>query len=124
VKGNADLRLVSASVGTGQSAACWIAVTSDGHFAYSANTGSGTVTGFRVAPTGRLQILTPGGATASTGVGSGPADADFSTGNRFLYVRNGGNNTISVFSTGQAGSLTPVVTVAGLPVGTTGLAAF
>jgi 6-phosphogluconolactonase len=123
VQGQARLRLISGSVGTGQSAACWIAVTSDGRFAYSANTASATVTGFSVAPSGRLQTITPGGATANTGAGSAPADLDFSIGNRFLYVRNGGNNTISVFSTGEGGSLTPVATVTGLPAGTTGLAA-
>jgi 6-phosphogluconolactonase len=123
VEGQARLRLISGSVGTGQSAACWIAVMSDGRFAYSANTGSGTVTGFSVARNGRLQILSAGGATGTTGAGSGPADLDFSTGSRFLYVRNGGNNTISVFSVGEDGSLTPVATVAGLPPGTTGLAA-
>lgn len=122
VEGQSRLRLISGSVGTGQTAACWVATTSDGRFAYTANTGSGTVTGFSVARSGRLQPITPGGATGTTGAGSGPADLRFSPNNQFLVVRNGGSRTVSVFSTSDNGALTPVGTFAGLPTGTTGLA--
>src|SRR5262249_46357938 len=41
------IQVISPSVPTRQTAACWIAVTDDGKYAYSSNTGSGTVTGFQ-----------------------------------------------------------------------------
>jgi 6-phosphogluconolactonase len=115
----ARLDPVSRAVPTGETAACWIAVTSNGRFAYTTNTGSGTVTGFEVAGSGALTSL---GVTGRTGAGSGPIDLAFSPGDEFLYVLNGGNGTISIFQTTSGGGLTLIDTVAGLPAGTTGLA--
>jgi hypothetical protein len=40
---------------------------------------------------------------------------------RFLYCRNG-NGTISAFRVSSNGSLTPLIGVRGLPLGTAGLA--
>jgi 6-phosphogluconolactonase len=115
----ARLEPVSRSVPTGQTAACWIAVTANGRFAYTTNTGSGTVSGFEVAGSGALRSL---GVSGRTGTGSGPIDLAFSPGDEFLYVLNGGNETISIFRTGKGGTLTLLDTVTGLPDGATGLA--
>jgi 6-phosphogluconolactonase len=115
----ARLDPVSRSVPTGETSACWIAVTSNGRFAYSANTGSGTVSGFRVRGSGALTSL---GVTGRTGAGSSPADLAFSSGDEFLYVVNGGNGTISIFRTRKDGGLSHIENVAGLPTGVTGLA--
>jgi 6-phosphogluconolactonase len=115
----ARLDPVSRSVPTGQTAACWIAVTSNGRIAYTTNTGSGTVSGFEVAGTGALTSL---GVTGRTGTGSGPIDLAFSPGDEFLYVLNGGNGTISIFRAEKDGGLTLIDTVGGLPSGATGLA--
>src|SRR5688500_14372731 len=43
-----DLHVLDASDATLQTAACWVAVTPDGRFAYVTNTGSGSVTGYRI----------------------------------------------------------------------------
>ena len=51
------ISVISPSVATMQTAACWISVTDDGRYAYSSNTGSGTVTGFRVDRNGTLTRL-------------------------------------------------------------------
>lgn len=104
-----------------QTAACWVAVTPDGRFAYVANAGSGSITAFSVAADGRLTLVGP--AAGQTGDGSGPADVAISADGRFLYVRNGGAGTVGIFAIGADGSLTPLGAAAGLPAGAYGLAA-
>ncbi len=116
--------VISAAVQTTETAACWVAVTGNGRFAYTANTGSGTVTGFAVSKRGELSILDANGETAVFGAGTAPADLAMSENSHFLYVRNGGNRTIGVARVHADGSLTVLGGgVSGLPAGTVGLAA-
>jgi 6-phosphogluconolactonase (cycloisomerase 2 family) len=68
------LAVISPSVPTTESSACWVVVSGSGRFAYTANTGSGSISGFSVAVDGRLGLLTPGGVTGVTGPDSSPAD--------------------------------------------------
>ncbi|MGH8277836.1 MAG: lactonase family protein, partial [Steroidobacteraceae bacterium] len=78
------LETESASVPTHQSAACWVVATRRGAFAYATDTGSGTVTGYRVARDGDLRALTADGISGITGPGSAPTDA--ALGGDELYV--------------------------------------
>ena len=64
------LKLIDGSVATTETAACWVAVTKDGKFAYTTNTGSGSVTGYRSRGTGRLTLLDADGVTGSVGAGA------------------------------------------------------
>jgi 6-phosphogluconolactonase (cycloisomerase 2 family) len=114
--------VVSASVGTTETAACWIVVSPNGRFAYTTNTGSGSVSGYAIAGDGSLRLLDADGRTGVTGAGSGPIDAGISSGGRFLYTLNGANGTISGFVVGGDGSLSPLAIVPGLPAGANGLA--
>ena len=50
------LHLVSGSVATHQTAACWAAISKDGRYAYTTNAGSGTVTGYSIAHDGSLSL--------------------------------------------------------------------
>ena len=119
--GNGSLAVVSASVPTTETAACWVAVTNNGKFAYAANTGSASVTGYQVDKAG-LQILNTDGKTGNTGVT--PIDAAVSRNSQFLYTLTAGSHAISAFAVRQNdGSLTPASGAGGLPVGTVGLAA-
>jgi 6-phosphogluconolactonase (cycloisomerase 2 family) len=115
--------LITPSAPTHQTAACWVVVTIDGRFAYTSNTGSGSITGFAVARDGRLRGLDANGVTAETGAGSAPIDLALSRLDRFLYSLNSGNGTISGFRVLRGGGLLPVDTLPGLPVGANGLAA-
>jgi len=118
---NGTLGIVSASVPTTETAACWVAVTNNGKFAYAANTGSASVTGYQVDKA-RLTILDADGKTGNTG--TTPIDAAVSRNSQFLYTLTAGSHAISAFSVRQNdGSLTPVGGPSGLPVGTVGLAA-
>jgi len=120
-----SLSVLDPVVPTTETAACWVAVTSDGRFAYTTNTGSGTITGLRIALDGTLELLDPDGATADTGMGSAPIDLAIDALNLNLYALDSGNGAIVAFRLGKDGSLTPLpgAGIVGLPEGTNGLAA-
>ncbi len=117
-----DLSVISASVPTHQAAACWLLTARNGRFIYTANAGSGTISGSRVGDDGSLHLLDPSGVTGSTGSGGHPTDMVQSRNGRFLYSLNNGNGTISVFAAHPNGSLDPLMTVSGLPTSAAGLA--
>ena len=119
--GDGRLNVVSASVPTTETAACWVAVTNNGKFAYAANTGSASVTGFDVNKA-NLTILDADGRTGSTG--TTPIDVAMSRNSQFLYALTAGSHAISAFGVRQNdGSLSTTQGAGGLPVGTVGLAA-
>ena len=76
--------VISASVGTTQTAACWVVVTPNGRYAYVTNTGSGTISSNSVQKSGKLSLAQPVAATA----GAGPIDAALSASGGYLFVLN------------------------------------
>ena len=103
--------------------ACWIAVSNSGRYAYAANTGSGTISGFSIRQ-GELTRLDANGVTATVGAGTAPADLATSRDSKYLYVRAGGTNQIAIFSISADGSLASLGGwIGGLPAGWSGLAA-
>ena len=117
-----DISVISPSVKDNQTAACWVVVTKNGRYAYTTNTGSGSISGYRVARDGTLSLLGDG-LTAVIGAGTGPIDAALSRNSRFLYVLNGGIGTVSGFRVESNGSLSPINSVGGLAPGANGLVA-
>lgn len=115
------LAVVSASVGTRQTAACWVVITGDSRFAYTTNTGSGTISGYRLSPDGALKLLSPSGVNGTTG--AVPIDVALSGNDQFLYALNSGDGTISAFRVNADGSLTSQAGRGGLPAAANGLAA-
>lgn len=117
------LHLLSASVPTTETAACWFVVTNDHRFAYTTNTGSGTISGYSVRK-GRLTLLDSDGETAVVGAGTAPIDLALSGNSRFVYSLNSGAASITSYAVNADGSLTAVAGGAsGLPAGAVGLAA-
>jgi 6-phosphogluconolactonase len=116
------LTVLSASVPTGQTAACWTAVTPDGRFAYVTNTGSGSISGYAVDFDGKMELLDDDGRTGVTGEGSTPIDVVISDNGRYLYNLNSGSHTIGTFRIQADGALTPLPFTGGLPIGANGLA--
>ena len=116
-----QLELLSGPVGTTQTSACWVAVTNDGRFAYTANTGSATISGYSISNSGVVTLLNSNGITGNSG--TGPADMALSNNSRFLYSRSGGSNSISIFEVEVSGALSNIGTITGLPAGAAGLAA-
>ncbi len=123
VSKNGTLTTISASSPTHQTAACWVAISKDGRYAYTTNAGSGTVTGYRIAHDGSLTLLDPSGVSGTIGAGSSPTDATVSNNGRFLYVLASGSHQIAGFEIANNGSLTPIGTANNLLPGTVGLVA-
>ncbi|HXI03670.1 MAG TPA: beta-propeller fold lactonase family protein, partial [Candidatus Saccharimonadales bacterium] len=118
-----SLDVLSASVPTTETAACWIAVTSGARYAYTANTPNATLTGFAIGSGGSLSLLSSDGVSAMTGMGSAPVDLAVSGDDRFLYSLNSGSHSIGAFAIGPDGSLAPLGVMGGLPASANGLAA-
>ena len=115
---------VSPSVPTTETAACWIAITRNGRYAYATNTGSGTVTGYRInVASGALQILNTDGITGDLGLGTNPLDEALSIDSRYLYVISPNTNEIATLRVRNDGSLEKLPSVFGLPSSARGLAA-
>jgi 6-phosphogluconolactonase len=118
-----ELTVISGAISTGQAAPCWLVTSTDGRFAYTANAGAGTISGFKVGRNGSLVLLTPGGATANLGTGSHPLDEAVTTDGRYLYNLTDGQHIITGLGIEADGSLTTVSTTGNLPAGTIGIAA-
>jgi 6-phosphogluconolactonase (cycloisomerase 2 family) len=117
-----SLQVVSASVPTHQTAACWVAVTNNGRYAYTTNAGSSSISGYSVDRSGRLSLLNTDGQTGSTGTGSSATDVALSQNSQFMFVLAGGSHQVVGFNVNVDGSLTGIGQVA-VPVGATGIAA-
>jgi len=116
-----NLKTISQSVATLQTAACWDVVSPNGRFVYTGNAGSGSVSGFRIGSTGAISLVTPSGVTGTTG--GHTLDTAMSADNQYLYVLSSGNQQITTFRVLANGSLALADTATSLPVGTTGLIA-
>ncbi len=114
------LTVVDGSVSTKQTAACWLALTFDNRFLYTANAGSATVSGFSVQQDGSLELLNSSGVSGSTG--AHPADMAFSHDGRTLFVLDNGSGMISAFGLGMDGALAAKTGLSGLPTTAAGLA--
>ena len=115
-----SLTVVSGAVSTQQGAPCWLVVTQDGRFAYTANAHSGTISGFAVGTDGALSLLDAGGATAV--VGPGNIDLAVSANSRYLYqLRSSG--PITALRVENDGHLTTLGVVGAMPGSVAGLAA-
>ncbi len=110
-------RLSTASLAVGQGAACWVAVTPDGKFAYTGNA-TGSISGFAVARDGSLRALTADGRTALA-----PRPNDLAIAGGFLYAVNSFTAEVTAYRIGVDGSLTQMPGAANLGTPLAGLAA-
>lgn len=112
--------LISPAVANGQAAACWVAISKNGKYAYTTNAASGSISSYEIAAEGSLTLLD---ATAAlTGPGNTPLDMTFSNDGRSMYVLASGAHTVGIFGMVSDGSLEPLGEIS-VPVGVAGLAA-
>jgi 6-phosphogluconolactonase (cycloisomerase 2 family) len=116
------VNVISGAVPTFQAAPCWLVASKDGKFAWTANGGAGTITGFSVGHDGSLALL-PFAPTSTGGAATHPLDVAMTKDGGLLYNLTDGAHTISAFRVGKDGSLTSAGTTAGLPVGAAGIVA-
>ena len=113
---NADgtLTLISPSVdATGQKAACWVATSKDGRFAFTTNTASNSVSSFRLRGNGELTLAQATAATTSAG------PIDIAVGGKTLFVLT--SLGLTPFTIGHDGTL-EAVSASALVSGANGLA--
>jgi 6-phosphogluconolactonase len=108
------LRTVTGSLAVGQGAACWVAVSPNGRFAYTGNAAGG-IGGFAVGRDGSLTAL------GTTNLVPSPRDLDFDESGRYLHVVSPGGQVTS-YRVGNNGSLT-LAGAAPAAAGITGAAA-
>jgi len=118
------LQVISPSVATNGAATCWLQVTPNGQYVYTANSGTSNISGFSIGAHG---LLTPIGATIVGYLPAGSTDLDVtvSSNGKFLYTLNTGAGTIGIFEIQKDGSLISLGEVEGLPAkaGLNGIAA-
>jgi 6-phosphogluconolactonase (cycloisomerase 2 family) len=120
IAGNGTLTPITPGVVDHQGAACWVAITDNGRYAYTANTSTSSISGYAIDQNGGLSLLDASGLTATV---PAPLDLAFSEGSRYLYALSNGAHRIDAFRVNGDGSLTPIGSTPGLPAGATGLAA-
>lgn len=112
--------VISPAVGTTQTAACWVVISKNGKYAYVTNTGSGSISSYRIERDGAISLLEA--QAGLTGEGSSPIDMALSNNGKFLYTLNATSATISIFQVNDDGTLEALGEVS-VPEGSVGLAA-
>jgi len=113
------LTVLDGGVATTESAACWLVTSRTGTTAFVTNTGSGSISAFKVNRHGKLRLTTDDGVTATTGEGTAPIDMALSDNGRYLFALASGN-IISYRVIGNK-HLRQLHQVTGLPASSTGL---
>jgi 6-phosphogluconolactonase len=119
-EGSALPQAVTSALPNQQGAACWISVTPNGRFAFSANAATSNVSSFSVARNGQLSLLA---SVAGTTSGAGALDMAVSPSGTQLHVFASRAPQIVSFTITPAGALLPLGSVSGVPAGSAGLAA-
>jgi len=114
-----DLSIVSGSIPDTQMAACWLVVTGNSRFAYTANAHSGTISSYAIASNGGITLL----QAVAANTGAGNLDLALTRNSGFLYNFINSSHTIEGFSVHSDGSLTLIDTITGVPAGADGLVA-
>ena len=120
-RGPAVPHLLTASLANTQAAACWVATTPDGRYAYTANAGSSSLSSYRIARDGTLTLANA--VAGSTGVNAGALDMAVTRDGDTLFALAPRSLQIVAFRVGWDGNLTTLGAASGLPTGAAGLAA-
>lgn len=111
------LATVSAAVPNYQGAACWLVISKNGRFAYTANATTNNLSGYTIRADGSLTLMSGAVATGMT-----PLDLAVSNNGSYLYVLDGGSNEVMGFRIEANGSLTPLDFTAAIAPTAIGLA--
>lgn len=124
IASNGKLTPISQSIAAFAAGNCWNAITPDGRWVYTSNSGSDSISGYSI---GKGGVLTPIGATV---VGTNPAgshnvDIAVSADGKNVYTINSQSGTIGIFKIEANGALTNLGEAGDLPksVGFNGIAA-
>ena len=118
VNPNAKLKSITGSpFADEQTAPCWVEISHDGRYLFTVNTGSTTISRYRILANGSLQLL--GSTPFSSGSGIRPFDARLDVSGAHLYVVDAAIASVSGFTV-TGGSLQELTSSpAALPAGAT-----
>lgn len=125
VSSNGSLAVTSGSVPNRQTDSCWIVITKDGSYAYTANFGSGTISSYSISSSGKIRVID--GKAGFLGAISQPVDLALSTDGHYLYLLLRGTGGVAAFRIQRHGGRYPLgVITGGLPAadGAPGLGVF
>ena len=120
--GPGQLQPLAGPVGNTRSEVCWAVVTRDGRFAFVTNFGDGTISTYRIADDGKIELMDAVAATTVDGE-PGLRDEALSRDGRFLYALHADSRRVYGWEVGADGALAPIGSVDGLPATAAGLAA-
>jgi 6-phosphogluconolactonase len=101
---NAKLSTIGGSpYADGQTAPCWVEISHDGRYLFTVNTGSTTISSYRILANGSLRLLTSTAFKSGTGIR--PFDARLDVSGQHLYVVDAVINAVSGFAV-NGGDLT------------------
>lgn len=111
-----NLSPVNGAVGNNQAAACWVAVTEHGSFAFVTNTGSDNISSYYVGLFGGLYLV-----HAAIPTEDAPTEIIVAENNVYVYALNSMSHTISGYRRTFLGNLNAIGTTTGLPNFATGI---
>ena len=114
------LEPISRAAHVNKTGTCWVRFSPDGRFAFTGDTGSGTVSTFAVSREGEVTLL---GSADTGGLASVPIDLAITRDGKFLYVLASFSGAVKGFRIENNGSLTPVGSAGGLPITIQGIVA-
>jgi 6-phosphogluconolactonase len=88
-----------------QTAPCWLVVSHDGQRLYALNTGTGSVSSYSIAPSGKLTLLASTPLSNPVGAITG-TDVTLSNDDHTLYVNEAKNGTVAAFAINANGTAT------------------
>ncbi len=97
------LSVITGSEKNRQEDSCWIVITDDQKYAYTANFASGTISSYELRANGSVDLIR--GAEAFSGIDSQPTDLALSTNSRYLYNLLRGTGGVAAFRVRPDGSL-------------------
>lgn len=113
-------KLISSIVPDQNTAPRWLVIAQDGRVAFTSNTGSDTISAYRVDPQGHLALTTGNGISAATG--KGPTDLALAPDGGFLFNINQKAHTLGVYKVSPDGGLGRLKDAPQLPNAALGLA--
>jgi 6-phosphogluconolactonase (cycloisomerase 2 family) len=118
VNPNAKLKSITGSpFADQQTAPCWVEISHDGRYLFTVNTGSTTISSYRILANGTLSLI--GSTPFKSGTGIRPFDARLDPAGRHLYVVDAAIASVSGFRV-NGGSLHELASSpAALPSGAT-----
>lgn len=125
VEDDGTLAPITAGVPTLGSGACWVELTPNGQFAYTANSASSSLSAFAIDGSGDVSAVA-GTVVASLPAGATDLDIAISQDGKYLYSLNTGTGTVGVFEISASGALKLFQMAAGVKAqaGFNGIAAF